>query len=362
VIKSFFSNFYIFLSILTVGIFYSIDIPPDNHWIFAFLPLLIPVLLFVNLITIFWFLYKKNYKVLILNLFILLVGWKFIPRTFQIRLKEPIAGKYSVFSYNVRVFNTYAHLSKNGKASEQIVKYTSNKKADIKCFQEFYYSPKSDFADNPDLFNTIKKLRRDNPYYFFKPVTITQNRHHFGLAIFSKYPIVRKGEITFPISTNNQAIFVDTQIGNDTVRVYNVHLQSMSIDENNLPSGNSEENTSRVKKLAKKIKWGANRRTGQVEALLKNIESCPYQVLVCGDLNDTPYSYAYEQLNEKLENAFEVKGSGFGFTYINPKLFFLRIDNIFASREITINSFKILDQIRYSDHFPLEATFTIHPN
>jgi len=361
VIKSFFSNFYIFLSIITVGIFFSIDIPPDNHWIFAFLPLMIPVVLGINLITIFWWLYKKNYKFLIVNVLVLLLGWKYVPRTFQLPINHPSSGKYSILSYNVRVFNTYAHLSKNGKAAEQIVKYVSNKKADIKCFQEFYFSPTSDFNNNPDLFNTIKKLKKDNPYYFFKPVSIIKNRQFFGLALFSKYPIIHKGEVVFPKSTSNQAIYADITIGNDTIRVYNVHLQSMSIEEGNLQTGGLEENTSNVKKLARKIKWGANRRTGQVEALLKNIKSCPYKVMLCGDLNDTPYSYSYEQLNEQLENAFETKGSGFGFTYINPKLFFLRIDNIFASKAITINSFKVNDKIKYSDHFPLEATFTIFP-
>ena len=86
------------------------------------------------------------------------------------------------------------------------------------------------------------------------------------------------------------------------------------------------------------------------------MNDCPYKIIVCGDLNDTPYSYTYEQISEILLNSFEEKGRGFGFTY-NGKLSMLRIDNIFADSELSIKSFKTLNTISYSDHYPLAAKF-----
>jgi len=54
----------------------------------------------------------------------------------------------------------------------------------------------------------------------------------YGQAIFSKFPIVKSGSIEFPNTANN-AIYADIVKGSDTIRIYNVHLQSLRIAANN---------------------------------------------------------------------------------------------------------------------------------
>ena len=58
-----------------------------------------------------------------------------------------------------------------------------------------------------------------------------------------------------------------------------------------------------------------------------------------------------------LNNAFEEKGQGFGFTRFG-KPFPVRIDNQFFSDEIGLKSFKTLDNLRYSDHVPIIGTYS----
>lgn len=354
--KSFFLGVYVLLVVVTLFLYYSVNVPPDTHPVFVFLPFLIPVAIIIHLVLLPWLLFRNRFLLLGISLLMLVAGFKFLRRSFNFgfgNYSTSAKDGISLLSYNVRIFNNYAHLSNKGKASRAIIEFAENKQADIKCFQEFYVKKGS------ELFNTIKKTAKKNPYYYFSPSVRIANREEYGLAIFSKYPIVNKGEVHFPKRTYNQAIFADLVVGADTVRVYNIHLQSMSINEKQLPAAeNTEENAGRTKELVRKLKAGAAYRTGQVNAILTHIAACRFPVILAGDLNDTPYSYTYEQFREKLHNAFENKGFGFGFTY-NGKLFFLRIDNIFSDERINILYFKTLNNIPYSDHFPIEATFTL---
>jgi endonuclease/exonuclease/phosphatase (EEP) superfamily protein YafD len=83
-----------------------------------------------------------------------------------------------------------------------------------------------------------------------------------------------------------------------------------------------------------------------------------YPVIVVGDLNETPYGWAYGTLRERLKNSFEEAGRGFGFT-LNRSPFLVRIDNQFYSKDFTVKQFVTLRNINYSDHFPIAADYEL---
>jgi endonuclease/exonuclease/phosphatase family metal-dependent hydrolase len=91
--------------------------------------------------------------------------------------------------------------------------------------------------------------------------------------------------------------------------------------------------------------------------LLEHLGNSPYEVVLMGDLNELPYSNAYFRLSEALQNAFELAGRGFGFTFMRI-LFFLRIDHIFSTPALKPIQFKTHAEVDYSDHYPISATFT----
>jgi endonuclease/exonuclease/phosphatase family metal-dependent hydrolase len=116
-----------------------------------------------------------------------------------------------------------------------------------------------------------------------------------------------------------------------------------------------------VNKLTKALvqyKTGAVKRSKQIEQLIKDIKKSPYKVIIAGDLNDPPYSYTYEKLSKHLKNAFEEKGTGFGFTY-NGKLPMLRIDQQFCDKGIKVCSFKTKNKIKFTDHVPIIGTYSL---
>ena len=169
-----------------------------------------------------------------------------------------------------------------------------------------------------------------------------------GLAVFSKYKIVNKGKIEFT-NSNNKAIYVDVLKSKDTIRVYNVHFESLHINPD--LEELSEENT---EYLVKRIGGRFKKQQDQALKVLKHQEVCKYKKIVVGDFNNTAYSYIYTQFKKaKFQDAFELAGNGFGRTF-NFKFFPLRIDYILISEEFKVNEFKNFNN-KYSDHYPIKA-------
>ena len=177
-----------------------------------------------------------------------------------------------------------------------------------------------------------EKLRGDNLKY--------------GQAIFSKYPIITKGSVDFNSSSNN-AIFSDIKIMNDTIRVYNIHLQSFSFEKVNPLININKKNEMVIKNISETF----IQQEQQVNELKKNIKNSPYKVIVTGDLNNTAFSYVYKELSKGLNDAFKVKGNGLGITY-NYNFIPLRIVFVFTQELFKINSFKTF-KLNLSDHEPI---------
>ncbi len=345
------------LSIFTCICYFSAYISPQNYWIAGFLALAIPLCIIFNFIFLLhWFL-LKSFNVF-LPLAAILIGFNFLQSTLNFHwTKEEIPTKsLKVLSYNVQVFNVYSHLQdKDSNSSKNMINWVAENDADIKCLQEVYNE------EDSKVFATVKRISKKGKYKkFLTPVT-SNNRFKvgfFGLAIFSRFPIINSGEVKFTVNSSNTAIYADILRGEDTIRVYNVHFQSMSIDEARIVKAEQYEEAKKTyQDLFTRLKNGFQNRAWQVNMLEKHIQSCHYPVILCGDFNDTPYSYTYTRIKKNLNNAFERAGNGFGFTF-NGKLFFLRIDNQFVSDFFEVHSFKTHRNIPYSDHFPTTAIYT----
>jgi len=166
------------------------------------------------------------------------------------------------------------------------------------------------------------------------------------LVIFSKFPIVNSGSFQFKKTANN-IVFADVAVYQDTLRVYNVHLQSHKIN-----TKTDELAKTGSQKLLRRIATSFRKQQPQAEQLITHLKSSPYKNIVMGDFNNTAYSYVYDKItSENLKDTFKESGSGFGKTF-KFELFPARIDFILVSEEI-----KVLDFIRFekelSDHYPI---------
>ncbi|QHL87690.1 endonuclease/exonuclease/phosphatase [Nibribacter ruber] len=334
-------------------------VPPHVFWPAGFIAMSLPGALLFNFVMGLLWLWKKPLWAL-LPLGLIVLFWSQHTRYFTLNTPDaqplPEQQRVTVLSYNVRVFNVYKHLhAADPGLPEKEMQWVASHPADILCLQEFYYDKKH------KQYNSKKRIGTSQGREMFLGKALT-NRigAEFGLAIFSRFPIVNKGHVEFDRPTKNQVIFVDVKLPNkDTLRVYNMHLESMSIEEKEVEAAVESEAAFKTKGrgIARRLKGGFIARSHQVQRLIEHLQESPYPVLICGDLNDVPSSYTYQQLRRHLDNAFEAGGSGFGFTY-NGKLP-LRIDNQFFSPSMQLLRFDVLEHIPYSDHFPLESTYVM---
>jgi exonuclease III len=224
------------------------------------------------------------------------------------------------------------------KGSPTMKDWLKSDDSDIRCYQEF--------LGTKDIVKTIEENGKYNSF-------VAGYGNSYG--IFSKYKIINKGVLYESSSTNN-VLFADLKIGKDTLRVYNVHLQSMSINPDK--ELNQDAFDQKYESVRKKFEVGSAKRANQLIDLLDHIDACAFPVLIVGDFNDVPYSYNYTKLTRKFRNSFEEAGRGFGFTY-NGKIPFLRIDHHFFSDELNVHKFETLNQIDFSDHFPTIGIYSI---
>ena len=189
----------------------------------------------------------------------------------------------------------------------------------------------------------MEKQQFSYPYKFIK----TKNdKANVGLAIYSKFPIVNQGSLELKNTTNN-IIFVDILREKDTIRIYNLHLQSLELntDKENFGQENSE-------KLIGRLKDGFKKQADQAATFLAHEKTWKGKKIVAGDFNNTSYSWVYNQISKDKKDAFIEAGKGFGktFNYWFP----MRIDFILTDENAIVNNFKAFPE-KNSDHFPILA-------
>jgi endonuclease/exonuclease/phosphatase family metal-dependent hydrolase len=305
-------------------------VPPKNFPLLSVLSLGVPLLIISNLLfLLFWAIRFK--RQVLLSLIVLLIGYNHVFSLFQFSGKpeETGAGSLSIMSYNVRMFNSY-EWTKDKNIPGKITDFVTEKNPDILLTQEH------SIGDG--------KMFRDFPYNF---IFSKDKNSEFGSAIYSKYPIIKKHSVGFPEDGNNNAIFVDIVKDKDTLRIFNVHFQSLNIkpEIKDLQKGNS-------KKLIGRIGYGFKLQQNQAEMLMKEVERSPYKTLIIGDFNNTAFSYIYKLVKgTRFYDAFLEAGTGFGKSF-NLSYFPLRIDFFMIDKSIGIESFQVFP-VNYSDHFPL---------
>ena len=331
---------------ISLTLFLSVHISPLDLSYTGLLPLLIPPFLVLNILLSFLFLFGRT-RLIIYPIIALAVGWKFFPVTFQWNERSEDTNGITLLSFNAMYFNQNWGIDEGEKVTNSI-EWAKSNPSDIKCFQEF----QQDYTTASR--NALKIISQEGNYHYYFHSFGNNRKKSQGLAIFSKFPIINEG-IAFDNQNHNGSIFADLKVNKDTIRVYNTHLESMSIQVDQLsdPKGIKKH----YRETIKKLKSGIFMRAKQVKILKEHIENSPYPVILTGDFNDIPYSYTYFSLKSILKNSFEEAGRGFGFTY-NKVLFFLRIDHIFLDEVFEVKNFKTHTEVDYSDHYPSSTIIT----
>jgi endonuclease/exonuclease/phosphatase family metal-dependent hydrolase len=346
---------FIFAVILVIANL-SVYVSPEVLWPLAFLGLVFIHLLVLNLaFLVFWILKVKKY--FFISLVALAISIPNLSHTFQISGPEKDKQKsqesvksIKVMTYNAKVFDLVGS-NRFDTTQRKVFNYIKEKEPDIVCLQEFYINPDKGFS--LEILNELlpNYLKYRNVHWLSET-----GNSKYGIAIFSKFPVVNKGLIKFE-NSYNAFLFADLKHNRDTFRIYNNHLQSIKFNRDNYrfianqSRYNQKEKIEELQDISFRMRDAYIKRSLQAEQLAEHIKICPYPVIVCGDLNDTPVSYSYRIIKGHLDDAFVEAGEGFGNTYAG-KFPSYRIDYIFHSDFFKARKFEV-PKIELSDHYPV---------
>ncbi|MFS4492316.1 endonuclease/exonuclease/phosphatase family protein [Maribacter sp. 2308TA10-17] len=301
----------------------------------SFLSLTVPLLVGFNFFFFLYWLLKRRKQVCV-SVFVLVFGYFSLGTFIKFKLTEEeiLEDDLSIMSYNVRSFNRYDNLDVPN-VFEKVKAFVDQEQPDIICFQEPGYLRKNEYLD-------------DYPYHYLDYIYM---KGKVLLGFYSKYPIVKFDMVCFPDSANNAA-FIDVLYKKDTIRIYNVHLQSLGITPGKGIIKNKPKD-----KLFKMLNKRFKIQQQQAKMLEESMKANNYKQIVCGDFNNTQFSNAYKVIKGEKQDTFIEQGTGYDRTLLFHGLP-VRIDFILADPEFKVKSHKNYD-VKYSDHYPTMASLEL---
>lgn len=329
------------------------------NWIIGLLTLGAVYLFLINIIFLVFWLFAKR-KLALISLVTILIGWYPMSNVFKLSFFHSFEMNKNntslrVMDWNVELFNMLDHKTAPEK-KEEMIKLIKSYNPDVACFQEMVASDQ-EYPGINNIHDISEKIGMPYYHYSYKTKFDYDKKHHFGIVIFSKFPIIREQTIE-PEEKNYNSVFqyADVLVNKDTFRFFNIHLQSLRFTPDNRhyidnPSLNESDDIKESKSIIKKFRAGFIKRKWQSDNVRREMDKSPYPIILCGDFNDVPNSYAYNNIGKGMRNAFEEKGSGIGATFSGISST-LRIDNIFVSPVFKVEQYTCVKKL-LSDHYPV---------
>ncbi len=268
---------------------------------------------------------------------------------FPINLSSPPPkNAIKVISYNTMSLRSWK-MDAN-KRDYEVIRYLLSQQPDIVCMQEVGFAP--DWRGD-----TVRIKENAERYgYYFRFGQANKN----VMAVASRFRIV-KTEVVCSSESNGAVAFYLLRKNNDTLIVVNAHLESMHLSDKlrneyseliKNPQKGTKDLGTKVSLLRSIAKNGVV-RAEQADKLAAFIDSHHDKPLILmGDFNDTPISYAHHKICTRLTDALRATSNGIGRSY-NRNAMYVRIDNAFCSKHFKPYSFRIDDSVPFSDHYPV---------
>lgn len=256
----------------------------------------------------------------------------------------PPKGCMKVMTYNVMTFNG----SQKEDGKYLTLQYILDNQPDIVTMQEVFPT------EEPNA-EVEGEFRRYGYHYQLVKGPFS------ALALASRYPITHH-ELVCHTRTNAVAAFTLRPSAHDSMIVVCAHLQSMGLSHEDrgqfselVHNPNEAESIPGKRLIVSKIATASSQRALMVDTLAQYLDRHAGTPLVLmGDFNDTPISYAHHCICTRLTDAYRHTANGIGRSF-NRDAIYVRIDNIFCSEHWKPFSCMVDNSVELSDHYPVIA-------
>lgn len=331
-------------------------INPNTSVFPAGLTLMFPIFLILMILafaaTLIWF---RRLAIVNLAALILCGGQvlNYCPLNFFRASEAEVAGRRGEL-LKVLSFNTYGFIpfgDKDFKGENPTMDYILNSNADIVLLQE---------ADGLAL-NRISESQSKRLDEIYPHSTST----HRGMAIFSKYPFT---DVPVEVKDKAQLDLCRYDVTLDSGRVvhlFNVHMQSIGLTAKDkkvyeeMTSGETPDDTESIRYgLLSKLAAAFRSRANQAEEIRNALNDVAGDVILAGDFNDVPGSYACQTVKgSDMIDAYRHSGLGPAITY-HANRFYFRIDHVFYCGNLEAVRTQ-RGRCNSSDHYPLIVNFKL---
>lgn len=343
---------------LTILAAYGGRIDPELFTFPAILTLALPWFATASLlITIAWFCFGRIFTGG-LGVLAIIASWGPISTACPLSTSKKAtegADTFTVMTYNM-IHGWDLEDKSGGLDRNRTVDHIINSGADIVCLQEVIKIGPEDIPLLSEAqLDTLKKIY---PYQVGDP--------SLDMKVLSKYPAVyEKGYNYIDGSFDpKRYTFYKLNVKGRKLTLIDVHLMSFMLSKEEtgvltrIRSVEDAKNSYRALKgdIHDKLVRGFRKRKHDADILRQTIDRLKGPLIICGDFNDVPESYAYRLIRgTDMKDAYVETGFGPLVTY-NRHAFWFHLDQILYRGPL-----RALDvekgSVRMSDHYPLIATF-----
>ncbi len=343
---------------LTILAAYGGRINPNYLMETSALTLLLPYLAILSiLVTVAW-LCAGRYFTAAIGALALAASWGPVTTVMPFHgSKDPAPGSktFKVMTYNI--LHGDDQQNPDVPTGNRSFEYVIESGADIVCLQELIY------IDRGEIHNFTPALSDS----LFKAYPYHAGSNALDNKVLSKYPIRLLNRKTYTDEADADYFrysFYEVDIDGRKLTLVNMHFRSFMLSKNERNVVKDIASVKNMKKgvdemkgsIRQKLRDGFIERAHNVDVLRRALDKINGPLIVCGDLNDVPESYAYRLLRgTDLKDACAETTFGPMITY-NRHAFWFHLDQILYRGPLKALSVT-KGRLKSSDHYPLTAEF-----
>ena len=213
-----------------------------------------------------------------------------------------------------------------------------NEDPDIICLQE---RPHQQLMSKANITSRFP----DHPYVVYNE----REDEVLNLMVLSKYPLNTATTFYFP-GSYNKFMAVNVAVGDESLRLYNVHLQTTSVSDNA---------TSSLTDKLKLVIVNAESRNKQANILSADIESYGEgNVIVCGDFNSPIFGYSCQTVANGMKDATSYSPLLLMQSSFVKIPFLPKIDQMFYQGDVDCEGYALIEG-GWTDHKMQKGQFRV---